>query len=217
MPTTAPSPQTHLLPVHPRRPGWRAGAAAALIAFATAELRAGRSPRRDVLALAVLGHGEMDRGVAAAEELDRRITAAVGRLADELVLRRARASVFDAPAPDGSLLDDDLAEDLLAPLFDQLPATALAGRPHPGEWVASSVDVLPCAVHGYEDDVVDCLRLSVRAHLRQEIDRVAGNGPAGPSLVDQVRDTGVGADPVLTALWTGLAALAAWQAHSATR
>ena len=221
-PTGAPA-----LPVHPRRGGWRTGAASALLSFAVSELRAGRSPQRDVLALARLGGGDLVPGLAAAQELDRRLAAALAYLTDDLLLHRARSAAFDGPSAATALLPEELADVVVATLFDALPEHAVSGRPHPGEWVASSVDVVPCAVHGYEDGPVDCLRRSVRSHLASVVDRVAGvPAPAGAVTVAQAvaaapvatgdpRDTAEG-DHVLAALWTGVAALAAWQAHAAS-
>ena len=196
-PAATPAAAAHGLPVHPRRPGWRAGAAAALVAFAVSELRAGRSPRRDVASLAELGQGEMDRGVAAAQELDRRLAASLA-----------------AAGP--VVLDEDQVDEVLTHLFGHLDERAVVGRPHPGEWMASSVDVLPCAVHGYEDGPLDCLRLAVRAHLLLE-------ARSADAFVDRVRAAGreqqteVAGDPVLVALWTGVAVLAAWQGFAASR
>ena len=234
--TTAPAAGTPALPVHPRRGGWRAGAASALLSFAVSELQAGRSPQHDVLALARLGGGDLAPGLAAAQELDRRLAAALAHLTDDLLLHRARSAAFDGPAAATGLLPEELADVVVGTLFDALPAPAVSGRPHPGEWVASSVDVVPCAVHGYEDGPVDCLRRAVRTQLASVVDRVAGVPAGTATLAEQVRATpsptyehgdagdrgpagrGPGDhDHVLAALWTGVAALAAWQAHAATR
>lgn len=224
--STAPVLRTDALPVHPRRAGWRAGAAAALVASAVSELRAGRSPHRDVRALAQLGGGNLRPGLAAAAELDRRLAAAVTPLMDDLLLHRACAAAACGPVDSSALLSEDLADVVVGTLFDSLPPHAVTGCPHPGEWVASSVDVVPCAVHGYEDGPVDCLRRSARSHLVAVVDRAAGVpswtvGTLGEQVItDRAahRDDldASSSDPVLTALWTGVATLAAWQAHAAT-
>ena len=104
------------LPVHPRRSGWRAGAAAALVAAAVADLRAGRSPAAAVRALADLGGYDGPRGLAGAEELDRRLAAT-----------DVRTSVTD----------------VVSAFVRTLPASAAVGGPDPGEWVARSVGVVP--------------------------------------------------------------------------
>ena len=104
------------LPVHPRRSGWRAGAAAALVAAAVADLRAGRSPAAAVRALADLGGYDRPRGLAGAEELDRRLAAT------------------DVRTP---------VADVVSAFVHTLPASAAVGGPDPGEWVIRSVGEVP--------------------------------------------------------------------------
>ena len=226
-----------VLPVHPRRPGWRAGASAALVDAAVADLRAGRSPAAAVLALKDLGGYDVPRGIAGAEELDRRLAAALTGL------RANAADVTDVDAVDGcanarSAIDADA---VVSALLDTLPAAAVLGCPHPGDWVASSVDVVPCALHGYEAGPVDCLRRSVRSFL-VDAARLPGHGAlsggagtlvelvraAAPTAVTPERHTQAvdadGAlhqepvhDGVLATLWLGVVTVAAWRAYSATR
>lgn len=182
-PTPA-APAVPVLPVHPRRPGWRAGAAAALLEQSVAELRSGRSPRATVEQLLVLGAHDRPAGLAAAAEVDRRLA-------------------LTAPAEKDPV-------DVTEALFARLDDAAVDGCPHPGEWVASSVDVVPCAVHGYEAGPVDCLRRSVRAHL-------SGSGTLAEAVRTAPDGPVVGADPVRAALWVGVAAVAALREHAACR
>jgi len=222
------------LPVHPRRAGWRAGAAAALVDAAVADLHAGRSPAATVLALADLGGYDRPRGLAGAEELDRRLAVALSGV------RALAAAGADTDALNADAL---AADDVVGALLDTLPAAAVVGCPHPGEWVASSVDVVPCAVHGYEAGPVDCMRRSVRSYLIDAA-RLDGHGalPGGAgTLVEQVRaaaptaaaprlcreqaddptdDPELVYDVVLATLWLGVvtvAAVATWRAYAAAR
>jgi hypothetical protein len=214
-----------MLPVHPRRGGWRSGAAQSLVAFAVSELRAGRSPHRDVSALAQLGGGDLPFGLAAAEEIDRRLGSAVAYLSDDLRSQRARSAASGVPATSADLLDDELADHVVGALFDSLQGGAVVGCPHRGEPAATSLDAA-CAPHGDEDGPAACLRRDVRAHLAVVVDR-AGTGQAsataGLTVAEQVRETAAGpqddplaGDAVLRSLWTGIAALAAWLAYAAT-
>lgn len=214
------------LPVHPRRAGWRAGAAAALIDAAVADLRAGRSPAATVLALADLGGYDRPRGLAGAEELDRRLAAA--------------PTGVRAVAAAGTDTDALAADVVVGALLDTLPAAAVVGCPHPGEWVASSVDVVPCAIHGHEAGPVDCLRRSVQSYLIDAarldgqaalpggagtlVERVRSDAPTTAALrllATQADDPTDGPervyDVVLATLWLGVVTVAAWRAYSAAR
>lgn len=201
--------------------------AASLIDTAVAELRTGRTPRRSIRALAELGTGSRALGQVAAAALDVRLTVAIAAWAGEY--HRARTADTGWPVATPIQHSRGLADSL----FSNLSLAAVLGCPHPGPWYPSSVDEIPCVVHGEEDDAVDCLRMLVQAHLAEVLDR-AGQDRAFPAgegtLTEQVmaahgarptRSTGwsgdllqAGEDAVVAALWLGVATLAAWQVHA---
>jgi|GEM_PF-5597768 len=197
LPTTPTDRRTTLasLPTQHTPPRWRQEAVARLLDASVTELCAGVNPRRDIRAMADLGAGQPDHDATAVLDL---------RLDEELAAwveqqRRARTA-------DPDLDTEGIARALVAPLFDALPVQALDGRPHPGPWFASSVDELPCALHGYELDVVDCLRMSVETYLVDTVDQAVDRADARPAPLP-------GGGPVLARLWLGVAVLAAWRAR----
>ncbi|WP_380165660.1 hypothetical protein [Jannaschia sp. R86511] len=191
-PSAPDRPATHLLPRQHVPPRWRQEALNLLVDTAVAELRAGTSPRRTVRAMAELGAG--GPGHDAVAVLDRRLDDTLAAWVE----RQRRTRLAD---PDADL--EQTARELVAPLFDGLPVGAVDGCPHPGAWVASSVDEVPCAVHGYERDAADCLRMLVETYLVDTIDRAVDRADARPAPLP--------ADgPALTQLWLGVAVLAAW-------
>ena len=169
-------------------PAWRAAALESLVDAAVADLRADSSPRRSIRAMAEVGASLRELGADSADVLDTRLDRAVAGWAE--AQRRLRQV-----DPDADL--EQAAAQVAAPLFGRVTASALDGFPHPGPWIASSVDEVPCALHGYEADVLDCLRMQVETHLVDTVDATRARCLPVP---------GQGAAP---GLWVGVATLAA--------
>ena len=197
-----------------------------LVDAAVAELRSGRTPGRSIRAMAELGHGSRPLGHDAATVLDGQLATAMSGWAADY--HRSRTSGGGWPVTTPVLHSRGIAD----ALFSQLSLAAVLGCPHPGPWYPSSVDEVPCVVHGEEDDAVDCLRMLVQAHLAEVLDR-AGHDLAFPTddgtLTEQVEVAHgsrwprpplhphlmrSGEHAVLAALWLGVATLAAWQEHA---
>jgi hypothetical protein len=170
-----------MLPVHPRRGGWRSGAAESLVAFAVSELRAGRSPHRDVSALAQLGGGDLPFGLAAAEEIDRRLGSAVAYLSDDLRVQRARSAAFGVPAVSAALLDDELADHVVGALFDSMQGGAVVGCPHGREPAATSVGAACAPPATRAGPPPACAGMRVRTSRWWSTGRAAGRRPRRPA------------------------------------
>ncbi|MGJ7442207.1 hypothetical protein [Aquipuribacter sp. MA13-6] len=184
------------LPTQHTPPRWRQQAVGLLVDVAVTELSAGVNPRRSIRAIADL----------ADEQASREVTAVIERRLDESlaawVEQQRRARAVD---PEVDL--EEVARALVAPLFDRLPLRALDGCPHPGSWFASSVDELPCAVHGYESDAVDCLRMLVETYLVDTVDRAVARADSRPAPLPEGAQAHAG-------MWLGVAVLAAWRART---
>lgn len=174
---------------------WRQAAVGQLVEGAVSELCAGTNPRRSIRAMVGLADEQGAGDVTAV--LERRLDESLAAWVEQ----RRRAMTSD---PEVDL--EGVVRALLAPLFDHLPVAALEGYPHPGSWFAPSVDELPCAVHGYGSDAVDCLRMRVESYLVDTVERAVARADSRPAPLP----TG---GEALAGLWLGVAVLAAWRAR----
>ncbi len=217
----------HLALVHTQHPtGRHLEAGHDLVDAAVAELCTGHTPRRSIRVMAELGTGSRPLGQDAATVLDVRLARALSGWAADY--HRSRTVGGGWPVATPVLHSRGIAD----ALFSQLSLAAVLGCPHPGPWYPSSVDEVPCVVHGEEDDAVDCLRMLVQAHLAETLDR-AGRDRAlpagGGTITEQVEVAHGSRSPrsplhpdlmpsgehaAVAALWLGVATLAAWQEHA---
>lgn len=184
------------LPTQHTPPRWRQQAVGLLVDVAVTELSAGVNPRRSIRAMVGMADAQASPDVT--DVLERRLDETLAAWVEQQ--RRAREA-----DPEADL--EEIARALVAPLFDRLPVPALDGCPHPGSWFASSVDELPCSVHGYEADPVDCLRMLVETYLVDTVDRAVAHADSRPAPLPQGSQT-------LAGMWLGVAVLAAWRART---
>ncbi len=184
------------LPTQHTPPRWRQQALGLLVDAAVTELSGAVNPRRSIRAMVGLADARASQDVTAV--LERRLDESLAAWVEQQ--RRARTA-----DPDLDL--EEIARGLVAPFFDRLPVPALDGCPHPGSWFASSVDELPCAVHGYEADAVDCLRMLVETYLVDTVDRAVAHADSRPAPLPRGAQT-------LAGMWLGVAVLAAWRART---
>lgn len=184
------------LPTQHTPPRWRQQALGLLVDAAVTELSGGVNPRRSIRGMVGLADARASQDVT--DVIERRLDESLASWVEQQ--RRARLA-----DPEADL--EEIARALVAPFFDHLPVPALDGCPHPGSWFASSVDELPCAVHGYESDAVDCLRMLVETYLVDTVDRAVAHADSRPAPLPRGAQT-------LAGMWLGVAVLAAWRART---